>query len=139
MSRSNPRPRITTRSFEEKYGVFGSEAARSLRASAMGSDVPNGYTTVRQAERLAERLGLVEGQRLLDLGAGRGWPGAFVARECGCRLVASDLPMNALVVARDSLSDLVGEARATVLAADGSRLPFADERFDGVCHADVLC
>ncbi len=132
-------PSATTRSYEEKYDTFGSEPARASRASALGSELPNGYTTVDQARSIAERLELGPGVSLLDLGSGRGWPGSLIATESGCTLVAADLPILALVPAREALVEQGLSERSQVVCADGRRLPLGDSLFDAVCHADVLC
>jgi protein-L-isoaspartate O-methyltransferase len=131
-------PSATTRSYEEKYQAFVSEEASDARMEALGSDLPNGYTTMGQAERICDALALGPGDWLLDLGAGRGWPGSFIAERSGCRLIATDLPLLALRPAREALRRTLG-ARASVVCADGRRLPLADGAFDAVCHADVLC
>ena len=127
----------TTRSYEEKYDRFGSRSAAEARIATLGSELPNGYTTRAQAALIASELGLDEEGFLLDLGSGRGWPGSYVAEVTGCRLLAADLPMNALVQARETLAP--GLSRAAVVCADGRRLPLGDGLFDAVCHADVLC
>jgi hypothetical protein len=36
----------------------------------------NGFTTLSQADLLADCLDLGTGKRLLDIGTGRGWPGS---------------------------------------------------------------
>jgi cyclopropane fatty-acyl-phospholipid synthase-like methyltransferase len=45
-----------------------------------------------QADTLAGELRLSAGDRLLDLGSGRGWPGLYLAASSGCQVVPSDLP-----------------------------------------------
>lgn len=127
------------RSYREKYEAFASRPAARLRSEVLGSDVVNGYTTLEQAETIAEALQLGEGDALLDLGGGRGWPGTHVAASAGCRLVVCDLPMNALEAALGVLGASGLRSRASVVRADGRGLPFADASFDGVCHTDVLC
>ena len=135
----DPTPAATTRSFEEKYQVCRAGVVRDTVRSALGSDLPNGYTTLDQAERLAGHLNVGLGDLLLDLGAGRGWPGSHIAEATGCGLISSDLPMEALVVAQQSLAAMGPDRLAEALCADGRRLPFGDAVFDAVCHADVLC
>ncbi|MDX1493174.1 MAG: methyltransferase domain-containing protein [Longimicrobiales bacterium] len=132
------RGRRGRRSMQEKYEAFASEAAGRLRAEVLGTDVVNGYTTLQQADQIASALALTRGDRLLDLGGGRGWPGSHVARASGCRLVVCDLPMNALTTARAILDDQ-GLEEGLLVRADGRRLPFRDATYDGICHTDVLC
>ena len=82
-----------------------------------------GYTTRAEAHRMAMLLGLQPGIRLLDVGAGSGWPGLYFAKETGCDVMLVDLPLSELQAAteraaHDRISD---HSRVTV--ADGSRLP----------------
>ena len=88
---------------------------------------------------MARLLGLHPGGRLLDVGAGDGWPGLYFAKETGCEAVLMDLPLSGLRTAtqraaQDRISD-----RCRVAVADGSRIPFRDGSFDAVSHIDVLC
>jgi cyclopropane fatty-acyl-phospholipid synthase-like methyltransferase len=92
-----------------------------------------------QADALAGGLDLSAGDRLLDLGSGRGWPGLYLAARTGCRVVLTDLPLEGLRVAADraaaeGLADRVG-----VVAAAASGLPFRAGSLDAVVHTDVLC
>jgi len=101
--------------------------------------VTTGYTTHDEARWMAKLLDLQPDSRLLDVGAGAGWPGLYFAKEMGCETVLVDLPFNALQVAseravRDQISD---HCRVTV--ADGSQLPFRAGSFDAVSHSEVLC
>jgi protein-L-isoaspartate O-methyltransferase len=138
MTEDPPPPSATTRSYEEKYEAFNSREAGDARVAALGSDLPNGYTTLEQASRICEALELGPEDLLLDLGAGRGWPGSLIAERSGCRLLSADLPLTALRPAQEGLARSVG-ARASVICADGRRLPLGDGECDAVCHADVLC
>ena len=79
--------------FRERYGRERSEASLKVERSVFGGEVgANGYTTVAQAHRLSESLGLGRDSLLLDLGSGRGWPGTFLAELSGCRVVLADIP-----------------------------------------------
>ncbi len=118
-----------------KYRRMSGDAAASIRAEVLGSDVPNGYTTVAQADRIGATLGIRPGRRLLDLGGGRGWPGRRIAERTGCALVLADLPLEVLRAAEPlSAGSVVGR-----VCADGSVLPFRDASFAAVSHTDVLC
>jgi hypothetical protein len=66
--------------FKERYGNRPSRTARQVEQRVIGGDWgANGYTTMAQADTLASGLGLSAGDRLLDLGTGRGWPGLYLA------------------------------------------------------------
>jgi len=98
-----------------------------------------GYTTRAEVHRMAMLLGLQPGIRLLDVGAGSGWPGLYFAKETGCDAVLVDLPLSELRAARErAVLDRISD-RSRVAVADGSRLPFRDRSFDTVSHSEVLC
>ena len=119
--------------FEQKYTESRERAARRLEETALGQSVGlNGYTTVAEAQTLAEHLQLSATSTLLDVGAGRGWPGSHVTRTSGCRLVSADRPWDALLAART-------RGGTDVVAAVGGALPFPGDTFDGIVHADVFC
>jgi SAM-dependent methyltransferase len=134
-----PTDRVTAEAFAYKYLRLATLPARRLRRATLGSAVPNGYTSVDQADRMAQLLGLGPGSGMLDLGSGRGWPGARIAARTGCDLVVTDLPLAALREARGALRAEPNASRHVVVCADGTRLPFRDASFDAVTHADVLC
>ncbi len=124
--------------FEEQYGSVRSRGARLVERRALGHDVgSNGYTTVSAAQALVERLRLHAPRVLLDIGSGRAWPGALICQELGCRLVASDVPRNALVGARAVMRSR--RVAGDVAVADGCWLPFQSASFDGLIHSDVFC
>lgn len=109
---------------------------REVFGACIGSD---GYTTVEEANELLEGLALGPGGSLLDLGSGRGWPGAYLAKESGCDVVLSDVqvsaPREALLAARNR--GLTGGFSAA--AAGGEAIPFRSQTFDAVVHSDVFC
>jgi cyclopropane fatty-acyl-phospholipid synthase-like methyltransferase len=109
---------------------------REVLGSDYGAD---GYTTMAQATDLAERLPLGPGARLLDLGAGWGWPGVFLAERTGASVVSTDLPLAGLRSARARAGRGPAAQRAVQAVAHGARLPFPPAAFDVVTHADVLC
>jgi SAM-dependent methyltransferase len=126
--------------FERDYEIGQAPLMREIELRVRGSDYgATSWTTRAQAEATAARLWLAPGQRLLDVGAGSGWPALFLAALSGCEAVLADLPLSGLRIARARAArDGLG-ARCRVLAADGAALPFCDRAFPRIHHADVLC
>jgi 2-polyprenyl-3-methyl-5-hydroxy-6-metoxy-1,4-benzoquinol methylase len=126
--------------FEQRYGVAASPVAREIERRVIGGDWgANGYTTMTQADQVAAGLQLSAGDRLLDIGTGRGWPGLYLAARSGCGVVLADLPMEGLRVAAARAQADGLAARTSVLVAAASGLPFHAGSFDAIIHTDVLC
>jgi len=126
--------------FARDYEIAQEPLMREIERCVRGSDYgATSWTTREQAKQAAARLGLVRGQRLLDLGAGSGWPALFLATLSGCDVVLTDLPLSGLRIARERAATDGLDNQCSVLAADGATLPFADHSFDRIHHADVLC
>jgi SAM-dependent methyltransferase len=126
--------------FQERYRSTPSQLTRQIELRVIGGDWgANGYTTMAQADTLARELGLSAGDRLLDLGTGRGWPGLYLAARTGCRVVLADLPLEGLRVAASRAAAEGLTARTGVVAAAASGLPFRAGSFDAIIHTDVLC
>lgn len=126
--------------FAERYGRRATEATRDLERLAIGGDFgANGYTTVDQANLLAQRLNLGPRTLLLDIGAGRGWPGLYLAKRTGCSVVVTDLPPEAMLeAARRARKEKIAR-RSHPVVASARHLPFSHGVFDAIVHADVLC
>ena len=126
--------------FQERYRNTPSLVACQIEQRVIGGDWgANGFTTMAQADALARGLDLSAGDRLLDLGTGRGWPGLYLAARTGCRVVVTDLPLEGLRVAADRAAAEGLTARTGVVASAASGLPFRAGSFDAVIHTDVLC
>ena len=125
----------------EKSAEFARSCAmRDLERSLCGCDYGStGNTTRQEAEQIAELLDLRPGVKLLDVGAGSGWPGLYLAQLTGCDAVVVDIPIAALRIALErAIADGQSE-RCWVVAADAASLPFEDATFDAVSHSDLLC
>jgi SAM-dependent methyltransferase len=117
-----------------------SDAMRDLERSVYGCDYGgNGGTTRVEAERIARLLELHPGAKLLDVGAGSGWPGLYLAQLTGCDVVMVDLPLAALRIARERAAADGLVERCGAIVADGAALPFRDASFDALNHSEVLC
>ena len=125
--------------FHDRYSRPTSEAALIVEREVIGANVgANGYTTLAQAEALIGELRLGPGVRLLDVGAGRGWPGLYLARESGCDVVLADVPAPGLAAAVRRADGWGLTERTLFVRAAGQQLPFAPDTFDAVVHTDTL-
>jgi 2-polyprenyl-3-methyl-5-hydroxy-6-metoxy-1,4-benzoquinol methylase len=126
--------------FQERYRSTPSLLAGQIEQRVIGGDWgANGFTTMAQADTLARELDLSAGDRLLDLGTGRGWPGLYLAARTGSAVVLTDLPLEGLRLAANRATSEGLAARTGVVAAAASGLPFRAGSFDVVIHTDVLC
>lgn len=126
--------------FSQRYREERVDVVRVIEQRVTGGDWgANGYTTIAQADELAAVLELRPGSMLIDIGAGRGWPGLYLAGKTGCSLVLTDVPPEGLAIARTrSQLEGIGD-RAWCVNASARRLPFTSASFDAVVHTDVLC
>jgi protein-L-isoaspartate O-methyltransferase len=124
--------------FGRRYRV-SAPVTIELERAVLGSDYgANGYTPLAQAEMLIRILALRTGERLLDVGAGCGWPGLYIAGQTGSDVVVTDLPVHGMRRARERIrSDGLKSSAAVVSTA--RHLPFRAESFDAIVHTDVLC
>ena len=113
---------------------------RDLERSVYGCDYGGTSGTTRvEAELIAQLLELRPGAKLLDVGAGSGWPGLYLAQLTGCDVVMVDLPLAAIRIARERAAADGLAQRCQAVVADGAALPFRDASFDALSHSDVLC
>jgi predicted O-methyltransferase YrrM len=124
----------------DSYGKGTATVEELIQVEVFGNYTgTTSYTTVAQAEALVTQLGVGPDAIVLDVGAGRGWPGLQIAKLARCKVVQTDLPPGAGVECiRNSQRHGVGD-RCVCVASDGRALPFLSRTFDGVIHADVLC
>ena len=130
--------KVATADFGERYQLRNFPIAREVERRGLGTALGNsGYTTLAQAELLADLVPLETDGLVLDVGCGCGWPGLHLAARYGCKLIGADLPLEGLVRAVDNGRDRA--ARSNWVCATARALPFEPEVFDAIVHADVLC
>jgi methylase of polypeptide subunit release factors len=126
--------------FAVRYAIPATDINAAIERQVIGAVWgANGYTTVDQADELADRLDLRAGRRVLDVGTGRGWPGLYYAVRYACTVAGTDMPVDALVAASRRARAERAEHRFTPIAASGSSQPFRQGSFDAIVHTDVLC
>jgi ubiquinone/menaquinone biosynthesis C-methylase UbiE len=137
---TRPKKQDNLEGFRQEYSRPQSDSERQVERTVLGHEVGlNGYTTVEQAQALSDSLHLTPRSRVLDVGAGRGWPGLHLARSSRCNLLSTDVPLSAMLEARAVFEEQGLRENTEVVVADGRGLPFSPESFDAVVHADVLC
>jgi 2-polyprenyl-3-methyl-5-hydroxy-6-metoxy-1,4-benzoquinol methylase len=126
--------------FSQRYGEPRGDVVRAIELTVIGGDWgANGYTTIAQADELADILQLGTGSLVLDIGAGRGWPGLYLSSRTGCAVVMTDVPVEGLASARERAQYEGVDDQAWPVNASARDLPFTAETFDAVVHTDVLC
>ena len=126
--------------FEQIYLRNQAPVMQSVERYVFGCDYgATSWADRDEADELVTLLGLAPGMRLLDVGAGSGWPSLYLAQTSGCDIVLVDVPLSGLRIAAERAvrDKLPGEC--WVAAADGANLPFCNASFDAISHSDVLC
>jgi len=126
--------------FDTLYAHARDDFMREIERSVCGCDYGGtSWTTRAEADKVTKKLALAPGRRLLEVGAGSGWPGLYLAKQTGCDVALIDLPIEGLRVARDRAASDRLAGTHWIAQADGTALPFGDGIFDAVFHSDVLC
>jgi methylase of polypeptide subunit release factors len=137
--RSSKDEREALADFAARYMAPSTDVVQEVERKVIGAVWgANGFTTVAQADLIAERLDLTPEKRMMDVGTGRGWPGLYLAKRTGCEIVLSDLPIEGL---RHALSRAQTESVSALgaVVASARDLPFAKHSVDAIVHTDVLC
>ncbi len=83
--------------FSKTYLCAQTPTMRAIERRVCGCDYGGtSWTTREQCEQISALLELRPGMRLLDVGAGSGWPGLYLAGPSGCDTVLVDLPLAGL-------------------------------------------
>ena len=136
----SPGEQAERKRFEALYVRAQSSVMLSIERSVCGCDYGgNSWTTQVEARRIAALLRVMPGWRLLEVGAGSGWPGLYLAQTSGCDVVLVDLPLTGLRIAADRAARDRLRGDCLVSVADAAELPFSDRSFDAISHSDLLC
>ena len=140
LSRLTPEEEAQRKRLGERYRWALSPVMLEIERKVCGCGYGgSSWTTREQANVIAARLALKNGDHLLELGAGSGWPGLYFSKATGCSVTLVDLPIEGLKLAKDraETDGLSNDVSAAV--ADAAHLPFLDCSFDAISHSDLLC
>ncbi len=139
MSRT-PEEEAMIERFSREYPLGQAAVMREIERAVCGCDYGGtSWTTRQEAEQMGRLLGLRPGRRLLELGAGSGWPGLYLASLTGCDIGLVDVPLSGLRIAAERAAADRLSGACWIVAADGAGLPFRSGWFDAIGHSDVLC
>ncbi len=126
--------------FSNKYKFIQSDLLKKLERTICGCDYgATSFATLEQVNDLGDRLELGPDKRLLEVGAGSGWPGLYLAKQTGCDVTLTDLPIEGLLIAKArAVADDLGDV-SRMAVASGTALPFRQNWFHAISHSDVLC
>ena len=101
--------------------------------------IGNSWTTRSEADVMIEQLRLTASHDLLDIGAGAGWPGLYLALQTGCAVTLLDLPEIGLRLAEARAKADGMASQLSTVQGDAADMPFPSESFSAISHSDVLC
>ena len=134
------RPPPTRHDFDRAFRAAdrGHKLFEALYAEAFGGEALSGadpYSFIAKSELawLVAAAGLGPGRIFLDLGCGRGGPGAAAAADSGARLVGVDFSIVGVHAAQ-----LRTVTAAGYVAGDARVLPFGAGSFEAVLSIDVV-
>lgn len=134
------RPLLDEEHFEQRYATSGGSGPLAVEREVLGSDYrATGYTTLDQADELGRLLDLNADSVLLDIGAGCGWPGLYLAARYCCSVVTTDTVAEGSMASLERIRADRLRSRALPLVAVGEHVPIRAGSIDAVVHADVLC
>ena len=128
--------------FERLVADLGSDTAlaalTSMNSAASAVERADGYIQDQASQWVAEAVGAVSGERVLDLCAAPGGKATLLAGTGASVVAADSRPGRARLVVenRDRLG--LNDAQIQVVVADGNRSPFAHGSFDRVL-VDAPC
>lgn len=129
-----PTAREVGRYFDGLYAAVGASpthAALSRDALGIGYVGQLGYASEEEVRLLSKRVSAGPGSRILELCCGSAGVAAWVGRMTGAEVIGVDCSVVGL-----RLAELHGAGVAGLAAGDVSRLPFADNSFDGIVCLD---
>lgn len=125
------------------HAAHNSPLLHELWALAMGDEYPRGVEATSSCSwwllgHAVSALRLRPGERLVDLGCGRGGPGLWLARALAVRLTGIDFSAAAVEIAGQRAGHIVAEGQAEFRLGSFERTGLPDGYADGLLSVDAL-
>lgn len=129
--------------FEQTFTGPASAVRARIWQQVYGPEYPSradpfSYVSLTELRRLASELQPARGQRLVDIGCGRGGPGLWVAAMTGARLIGVDVDESALAAARHRADQAQMTSRVSFRAGSFSDTGLPDACAQAVMSIDAL-
>lgn len=129
-----------TQRFDAIYDQSQSPVMQSITDDVCGCGyIGSSWSTRDEADLVLKHLQLRKSSKLLELGAGAGWPGLHLAKESGCSVTLLDLPETGIALARERAEKDGISQQVEAVVADASNVPYAPRTFSAINHSDLLC
>jgi len=127
--------------FEATFVAPASRVEQRIWREVYGAEYPEGvdpysYITRSELDRFVRELQLEPGERLVDVGCGRGGPGLWVAAQSGARLLGIDIAETALAQGRSRAAAMGIEATFQLGSFEATGI--GDGEADGVMSVDAF-
>jgi ubiquinone/menaquinone biosynthesis C-methylase UbiE len=139
-----PQNRAQAGLFEKIHHTFShSSTLRQIYQATWGENYPEalepcGWSTWTELRAMVAFLHQAPGQRLLDIGCGRGGPGLWIAQQLRACLVGIDLSQQAIAAARAQVQRQGESIHASYLVADILHTGWPAASFDAAVSLDTF-
>ena len=129
--------------FEQFYRKTKSESLRDIYREVYGSEYPeeanpDGFVSNTDLKNIVDHLNVSSGDRIIDLGCGRGGAGLWISRKTGAAYLGIDLSENAVKQANERVKAFGIRSNVKFESGDICSLNFPDNSFNGAFSIDVL-
>lgn len=127
--------------YDHAYGQYANPAEAAVRRETYGDDIgQSSWTTAEEWLHFADRLEIVAGSAVLEVGSGSGGPASYLAEMRQCHVTGVDINEHGVRNGRALASTKQLDHLLQFEATDASKpLPFADASFDAVISNDAMC
>ena len=100
---------------------------------------PDGYVTVTDLRNFVKYLNVEPGEKIVDLGCGRGGPGMWIARSLDVNYLGLDIAEIGIKWGRERINDFGLKSKAEFQVADiASNTGLPSDSYDGAISIDTI-
>jgi ubiquinone/menaquinone biosynthesis C-methylase UbiE len=131
------------KAFDNLYKGEKSQSFRDIFRNVYGNDYPeeadhDSFVTMTDLHNIVMYFNVGQGEKIIDIGCGRGGPGLWITREIGASYVGLDISDIAVKKAVKRIEEKGLKDIARVQVGNICKTNFADSDFDGAMSIDTL-